>query len=114
NLPVASDIRAAFPESRIDWVVEEAFAAVPRLHPGVERVLPVAIRRWRSSVFTGGTPAEVAAFLKALRSRAYDAVVDTQGLLKSALITFAAHGAKHGLDWASSREPLGAFYHRTY
>ena len=114
NLPVASDIGAAFPGSRIDWVVEETFATVPRLHPAVERVLPVAIRRWRSSALAGATRAEVAAFLKMLRSRTYDAVVDTQGLLKSALISFAAHGAKHGLDWSSSREPLAAFYDRTY
>src|SRR5262245_42483757 len=84
NLPVASDIRAAFPESRIDWVVEEAFAPVPRLHPAVEQVLPVAIRRWRSSVLAGSTRAEVAAFLERLRSHAYDAIIDTQGLLKSA------------------------------
>ena len=114
NLPVASDIRAAFPESRIDWVVEEAFATVPRLHPAVERVLPVAIRRWRKSALAGATRAEVGRFLESLRGRTYDAVVDTQGLLKSALIAFAARGASHGLDWSSSREPLAPFYDRTY
>ena len=47
NLPVATDLRARFPDAAIDWVVEEAFADVVRLHPGVRRVLPVAIRRWR-------------------------------------------------------------------
>src|SRR5262245_52515106 len=104
NLPVATDIRAAFPESRIDWVVEEAFATVPRLHPAIQQVLPVAIRRWRSNALAGSTRAEIGGFLNRLRSRAYDAIVDTQGLLKSALIAFAAHGAKHGLDWRSSRE----------
>jgi heptosyltransferase-1 len=35
NLPVASDIRARFPQARIDWVVEESFADIPRLHPAV-------------------------------------------------------------------------------
>ncbi|HXF67585.1 MAG TPA: lipopolysaccharide heptosyltransferase I, partial [Burkholderiales bacterium] len=44
NLPVVSDILAAHPAAEIHWVVEEAFAAIPRLHPGVARVLPVAIR----------------------------------------------------------------------
>ena len=53
NLPVASDIRAALPGAEIDWVVEESFAAIPRLHPAVARVLPVAIRRWRSSFLSG-------------------------------------------------------------
>jgi heptosyltransferase-1 len=44
----------------------------------------------------------------------YDAIVDTQGLLKSAIVARAAHGVRYGLDWASSREPLGAFYDRTF
>ena len=88
NLPVASDIRAAFPDSRIDWVVEEAFAAVPRLHPAVGHVLPVAIRRWRRSVLASATRAEIGRFVRELRGRTYDAVVDTQGLLKSALVSF--------------------------
>jgi heptosyltransferase-1 len=35
---------------RIDWVVEEGFADIPRLHPGVGRVIPVAVRRWRKGL----------------------------------------------------------------
>ena len=38
NLPVVADIAAALPDVTIDWVVEESFAAIPRLHPGVARV----------------------------------------------------------------------------
>src|SRR5678809_337049 len=82
NLPVAGDIRAAFPQAAIDWVVEEAYAGVPRLHPAVARVLPVALRRWRSALLGGPARAEMRAFLDALRQAEYDAVIDTQGLLK--------------------------------
>lgn len=114
NLPVASDVAAALPGSRIDWVVEEDFAAVPRLHPAVRRVLPVAIRRWRKRLYARDTWHEMACFLRELRSEAYDAVIDTQGLLKSALVAFAARGERNGLDWKSSREPLAPFYDRTF
>jgi heptosyltransferase-1 len=114
NLPVASDILAAAPGSGIDWVVEESFAAIPRLHRGVTRVLPVAIRRWRSSLLNGGTRTELRAFLNELRQTAYDLVIDTQGLLKSALIAYAARGVRCGLDFASAREPLTFFYDHTY
>ena len=113
NLPVASDIRAALPGSAIDWVVEEAYAAVPRLHPAVGEVLPVAIRRWRRSLLARATRDEIGRFLRELRARRYDAVLDTQGLVKSALIACAARGTSYGLDWKSSREPLALFYHRT-
>jgi len=47
NLPVVTDIRRRFPDARIDWVVEEHFAAIPRCHCGVRDVIPVAVRRWR-------------------------------------------------------------------
>jgi len=114
NLPVASDIRAAVPGAEIDWVVEESFAAIPRLHPAVARVLPVAVRRWRSGLLAGPVRAEIGAFMRELKTRAYDAVIDTQGLLKSAWIARSAHGTRHGLDFASAREPLFPFYDRTY
>ena len=114
NLPVASDIRAAFPDDHVDWVVEEGFAAIPRLHPAVRRVLPVAIRRWRRSFLARATRDEIAGFLRELRVQPYDAVIDTQGLLKSAIIASSARGAKYGLDWKSSREPLALFYDRTF
>jgi heptosyltransferase-1 len=114
NLPVVSDLVAAMPGASIDWVVEEAFAAIPRLHPRVSRVLPVAVRRWRRAPWKAEVRAEVSGFLHELRGETYDAVIDTQGLLKSAWITRAARGVRHGLDWSSSREPLGWFYDHSW
>ena len=114
NLPVVSDVRFAFPDAEIDWVVEEGFAAIPRLHMGVREVLPVAIRRWRSRLWRRRTREEIRDFLQRLRARSYDAVIDTQGLLKSALIARAARGARFGLDWQSAREPLSLFYDRVF
>jgi heptosyltransferase-1 len=114
NLPVVADIAAALPGVTIDWVVEEGFAAIPRLHPQVSRVLPVAVRRWRRSPWSAGVRAEVRRCLGELRSESYDAVIDTQGLIKSAWIARAAHGIRHGLDWSSSREPLGWLYDHTH
>ena len=114
NLPVVSDIHDRFPEAEIDWVVEESFAAIPRLHPRVSRIIPVATRRWRRELVCAETIRECRAFLGRLREREYDAIVDTQGLLKSALVTCAARGMRYGLDWPSSREPLRMFYDRTF
>ena len=114
NLPVASDISAAAPGVEIEWVVEESIAAIPRLHPAVARVLPIAIRRWRASLLNGATRAEIRAFLSGLRQTTYDAVIDTQGLLKSAFIAYAARGVRYGPDLASAREPLSFFYDRTF
>lgn len=115
NLPVASDIHARFPEASIDWVVEESFAALPRLHPAVHRVLPVALRRWRGSLWSPETWQQIASFKRSLQSQRYDLVLDTQGLVKSALIARLAHGRRAGNAAETAREPLAArFYDSTY
>ena len=114
NLPVVSDIRRHAPDAAIDWVVDEAFAAIPRMHPRVRRVIPVALRRWRRALLGSNTRTEICSFLGKLRACEYDAIIDTQGLLKSALVARAARGMCYGLDWHSSREPLRFLYDRTF
>jgi heptosyltransferase I len=108
NFPVASDIRRHLPEARVDWVVEEPYAALVALHPAVHRVIPVAMRRWRRRLLGHRTWKEIAEFRRLSQAEAYDAVVDTQGLVKSAVLARAAHGRHHGFDAASAREPLAA------
>jgi len=108
NLPVVSDISAKFPDMKIDWAVEESFAAIPRLHPAVRRVFPVALRRWRSSLMSRVTWGELRKFKHDLQSEHYDHVLDTQGLIKSALITRLARGQRCGYAAEAAREPLAA------
>ena len=88
---------------RFDWVVEEAFAAIPAGHPAVDRVLPIAWRRWRGDL-RRHRPA-LTDFVRRLRDRRYDVVLDAQGLIKSAAVTVLARGSvKAGLSRSSARE----------
>lgn len=112
NLPVITDVKAAFPDMQIDWVVEESFADIPRLHPGVNRVFTVAVRRWRRHLLQASTWQEIRDIRRQLRSHNYDHVIDTQGLLKSALIGSQARGIFHGQDGASAREPWAALFYQ--
>jgi heptosyltransferase I len=111
NLPILADIRAHHPDMRFDWVVEEGFADLPALHPAVDAVIPVAVRRWRRRLWAPSTWREMASTRKKLRQQRYDFVLDTQGLLKSALIASQARGPLHGQDGASAREPLAALFY---
>ena len=108
QLPAVTDIRTHFPDARVDWVVEENFAELPALHPGVSRVIPVALRRWRRALLHPAAWREMAAFRRALQSLRYDMVLDSQGLIKSAAITLLAPGPRCGYDRASAREPIAA------
>ena len=114
NLPVASDIALHLGHARIDWVLEEAFAPIVRMHPSVRTVIPCALRRWSRNLAQRDTWTGIGALRAALRRTSYDAIIDTQGLLKSALVTSLARGVSHGLDWRSSREPLRWFYDHVY
>jgi heptosyltransferase-1 len=83
------------------------------MHPAVSMVIRVAARRWRRAFAAPRTWRELGGLRETLAPRAYDAVIDTQGLIKSALITRLAPGRRYGLDWASAREPLWPFYDQT-
>ncbi len=111
NCPAVSDLRRCFPNAVIDWVVEEPFAAVVALHSAVRRVIPVAVRRWRSRLLLPSVWREIQDFRRSLRTQAYDLVIDSQGLLKSALIARGARGVKHGFDAVSAREPVASRFY---
>lgn len=108
NLPVVSDIRRHFPAATIDWCVEENFASIPRLHPAIERIVPVAIRRWRKHLFKAATWRDVSAFGRVVQAAPYDLVIDTQGLIKSAFVARRARGPLAGYSADSAREPVAA------
>ena len=113
TLPALTDATQAIPDIRFDWVVEEGFAQIPTWHAAVDRVIPVAIRRWRKAWFSAPVKAERHAFRETVRARHYDAIIDAQGLVKSsALVTRLARGEKHGMDWQTAREPLASLFYR--
>jgi heptosyltransferase-1 len=92
NLPIVWDLRKRLPHAQIDWIVEEAY--VNLLEPlkttttfkGIDQIIPVAFRRWRKNLFSIRTWREFFAMRKSLQAITYDVVLETQGLLKSALM----------------------------
>ena len=95
------DIRRALPEAQIDWVVERSFGALVRRCTGVNRVIDCELRRWRKAPLSAQTWRAWRSFKAELQREPYDAVIDLQGLSKSALISWLAHltpqGRRYGL-----------------
>lgn len=108
TLPAVSDAVRAIPGITFDWVVEEAFAEIPAWHPAIDRVIPVAIRRWRQHLWQFLGSDEWSLFRAQLTAHHYDAVIDAQGLFKSAVITRLARGTRCGYDRHSAREAIAA------
>lgn len=115
TLPALTDAAHALPSIKFDWVVEENFAEIPRWHPKVDKVIPIALRRWRKNLFSKQTYQEWKKFLNELRANEYDFVIDAQGLLKSAFVTRFTKGIRYGFDKNSAREWLAPiFYQKTF
>jgi heptosyltransferase-1 len=124
NLPIVWDLRKRLPHAQIDWIVEEGY--VHLLEPlkttetfrGIDRIIPVAFRRWKKNLFSIKTWCEFFAMRKFLQSVTYDIVIETQGLLKSALVCALAKKANHtivsGLGNAtehSGYEPMARMFY---
>jgi heptosyltransferase-1 len=112
TLPALTDAGHALPGIRFDWVVEDSFTDIPAWHPLVDKVIPVALRRWRKGVFSRATRTAWSDLRKELRANEYDLVLDAQGLVKSAFITLFTRGMNAGLDWGSAREPLASLVYQ--
>jgi heptosyltransferase I len=115
-LPAVSDAAVAIPGLAIDWVLEAPFAPIAQMHPAINQVMPVAIRKWRRHLFQSATWHEINSFKNNLNQTPYDLVLDAQGLIKSAFICMQAHGPRAGLNWASAKEPLAslAYQHKYF
>ncbi|OCG31647.1 lipopolysaccharide heptosyltransferase 1 [Gilliamella sp. Fer2-1] len=112
TLPALTDAANSLSNITFDWVVEENFTQIPSWHFAVDRVIPVAIRRWRKNWFAKNVRQERHKFIQTLSQQEYDCIIDAQGLIKSAfLITRKARGIKHGLDRKSIKEPIASWFY---
>ncbi len=117
TLPVLQDIHAALPDAQIDWVVEKSFAPLlsffvddHTLNRSINRVITCEIRRWRKSPFSSATGSEWRSFKAALQAQSYDAVIDLQGLSKSAVVSWLARLAPNGKRYALANQTEGSGY----
>jgi heptosyltransferase-1 len=115
TLPALSDMLAHCPGVEVDWLVERAFAAVPELHPGVRRVIPMAWRKWRRQLGQRQTWQAMSALRRQLREQPYDLVIDFQGLFKSAIWARLAGAPLAGYNRRSAREGGASWlYHQAH
>lgn len=103
TVPVLVTLKRAWPGARIDWMVQDSFAAAIEAHPDLGRVVPfprAGLANWWRS------PAAFAALVRwlgSLRRERYDVVLDCQGLLRSGLFALAT-GAARRIGYANAEE----------
>jgi ADP-heptose:LPS heptosyltransferase len=86
SLPAAVALKQAFPESHVSWAVDPRFAGIVECCDAVDTVLPLKPSHKKGSIPDFPEP--------------FDAALDLQGLLKSALVVRAAKSSlKLGYHW---------------
>lgn len=110
TLPALQDLRRHVSGVQVDWVVERAFAPLVARCEGVGRIIPCELRQWRKSPLHASTRKAWGAFRAELQATAYDAVVDLQGLSKSALVAWLARLAPRGRRIAMAHATEGSGY----
>ncbi|MFH2012912.1 MAG: glycosyltransferase family 9 protein [Pseudomonadota bacterium] len=107
TLPSLEALRAAYPDSRITWLIEEDTEQIIRNHPSLDKVIVSKRKTWMKSILKPSTCLQtfddIVSFVKELRRTKYDLVIDFQGLLKSGILTLLS-GGKRRLGYDKTRE----------
>ena len=112
TLPAAMDIKAHFPNAQIDWVVEPSFAPIVKACAAVHRVIACDLRHWRKNMWSQDIRLAWSAFLAELHQERYDAIIDLQGLTKSALVSWLARTSVTGKRYAMANATDGSAFER--
>jgi len=109
-MPAVQDIVRAYPHAQIDWVVERGFVPLARRCKGVHRVIASDLRQWRKTPFSAQTRRAWHLFKAELQQEKYDAVIDLQGLSKSALISWLAQRTAKGRRYGPANQTEGSSF----
>jgi len=102
SVPVIACLKKQWPETPIDWLVQAEFVDAVSAHPAVENIIPFprrAMRRW----YLPNGFLKIVNFLRLLKAKQYDLVVDAQGLGRSGLFTWATRASTR-IGLSSARE----------
>ncbi|MFA7238035.1 MAG: glycosyltransferase family 9 protein [Phycisphaeraceae bacterium] len=113
TVPALVSVRRAFPDASIDWLVRDAFADAVSHHSDLTGVVPFPRARFRGFGRSWSVTRDALAWLRELRGRDYDYVIDLQGLSRSGLFAWVT-GAKRRAGFADARELAWLGYNRRH
>jgi len=111
-LPALSALRRSFPEARISWLVRPEFASLIEGHPHLDEILLFDRKRLGKAWRHPGAFGSLVSLVGELRRRRFDAVLDLQGLFRSASLAWLS-GCKERFGPAWGREFAHHFYTTT-
>ncbi|NLH17507.1 MAG: glycosyltransferase family 9 protein [Phycisphaerae bacterium] len=108
-LPTLSSLRASFPDAQIAWLVRPAYASLLEYTQKVNEIILFDRKRLGRWWFSPAAAVELGKFVRTLRSRRFDCVIDLQGLLRTALFS-ALSGCRNRYGFRETREGAWLLY----
>lgn len=111
-LPAISDAKRKIPDISFDWVAESGFIEIPAWHPDVDQVIEIGLRKWRKQLFDKASWTAFNMFKAKLKATEYGKTIDSQGLIKSALVARMSQGETWGYDKNSIRDSTASYLYK--
>ncbi|MFW2441599.1 lipopolysaccharide heptosyltransferase I [Aliarcobacter butzleri] len=101
-------IKRQYPNLQIDWFVESAFAPILENNPDINEIIKLdlkSIKKDKKEIINQ------IKLIKKYEKNSYDLVIDAQGLIKSAIVSFFLGKSRVGFSKNSTREKLASFFY---
>ncbi len=101
-------IKKQYPNLKIDWFVESAFTRVLENNPDINEIIKLdlkSIKKDKKEIINQ------IKLIKKYEKNSYDLVIDAQGLIKSAIVSFFLGKNRVGFSKNSTREKLASFFY---
>ena len=109
SLPALTALRKSFPNAKIRWLIRPEFAPLLENHPHLNEIIPFDRRFLGKAWFHPGALASLISLIRRLRRAEFDAVIDFQGLFRTASLAWLS-GCKKRFGMANAREFAHFFY----
>ncbi|MCT7582248.1 lipopolysaccharide heptosyltransferase I [Aliarcobacter butzleri] len=101
-------IKRQYPNLQIDWFVESVFAPILENNPDINEIIKLdlkSIKKDKKEIINQ------IKLIKKYKKNSYDLVIDAQGLIKSAIVSFFLGKSRVGFSKNSTREKLASFFY---
>ena len=108
-LPALSALHRSFPDAKISWLIRSEFAPLLENHPYLNEVILFDRKFLGKAWFHPRAFASLLSLIRRIRSSKFDAVIDLQGLFRTASLSWLS-GCKKRFGMSNAREFGHIFY----
>ena len=106
TIPAFNFLRKRFHDSKISWIVESSGSELLKNFYGIDEVIVINLK-------TKGFLNKIKEFRKIIKKykRKFDLIIDFQGLIKSAFLSYSLKGCSYGFNKQNLKEPFAKHFY---